>query len=136
MQNLAIKPTRGLSYYCAIPSYGRASRADGGIMSTSANAPSRGSAKDRAATPNFGAALIRASLVFPLASFFAVLGGYAAAAAFGIFPSGPPLGFALLRNGEVVAHIDALGRWPPDVARIRVSEVATSATVWDVKPTT
>ena len=85
---------------------------------------------------NFVAAFILVSLVFPFASFFAVLGGYAAAAAFGISPSGPPLGFALPHNGEVVAHIDALGRWPPDVARIRVSEVATGVTVWDVKPAT
>src|SRR4051812_8475450 len=49
---------------------------------------------------------------------------------------GPPLDFDAPHNGEVVAHIDVLGKVPPDIARIRVSEVASGATVWDVKPTT
>jgi len=49
---------------------------------------------------------------------------------------GPPLDFGLPHNGQVVVHIDVLGRVPPDIARIRISEVSTGATVWDVKPTT
>src|SRR5262249_4245980 len=49
---------------------------------------------------------------------------------------GPPLDFDAPHNGQVVAHIDVLGRVPPDIARIRVTEVATGVTVWDVKPTT
>ena len=48
---------------------------------------------------------------------------------------GPPLDFDAPHNGQVVAHIDLLGKLPPDIARIRVSEVTTGATVWDVKPT-
>ena len=49
---------------------------------------------------------------------------------------GPPLDFAAPHDGQVIAHIDVLGSVPPDIARIRVSEVATGVTVWDVKPTT
>jgi len=49
---------------------------------------------------------------------------------------GPPLDFGSAHNGQIVAHIDVLGRVPPDIARIRISEVSSGATVWDVKPTT
>jgi hypothetical protein len=49
---------------------------------------------------------------------------------------GPPVDFDRPHNGQVVAHIDVLGRVPPDLARIRISEVSSGATVWDVKPTT
>jgi hypothetical protein len=49
---------------------------------------------------------------------------------------GPPLDFDAPHNGQVVAHIDILGKYPPDIARIRISDVSTGATVWDVKPTT
>ena len=35
---------------------------------------------------------------------------------------GPPLDFDAPHNGQVVAHIDVLGKLPPDIARIRVSE--------------
>jgi len=49
---------------------------------------------------------------------------------------GPPLDFDAPHGGQVVAHIDVLGKVPPDITRIRISEVATGATVWDVKPTT
>jgi hypothetical protein len=49
---------------------------------------------------------------------------------------GPPLDFDAPRDGRVIAHIDVLGRFAPDIARIRVSEFATGVTVWDVKPTT
>jgi len=48
----------------------------------------------------------------------------------------PPLDFDAPRDGQVIVHIDVLGKLPPDIARIRVSEVATGATVWDMKPTT
>jgi hypothetical protein len=73
-------------------------------------------------------------LAAPIASFFIALGGYTAASALHFV--GPPLYFRLPHNGEVVAHVDVLGRWPPDIARIRVSEAATGETVWDVKPAT
>jgi hypothetical protein len=49
---------------------------------------------------------------------------------------GPPLDFDAPHNGQVVVHIDVLGKQPPDIARIRVTDVATGATVWDVTPTT
>jgi hypothetical protein len=50
------------------------------------------------------------------------------------FAGGPPLDFDAPHNGQVVAHIDVLGAVPPDIARIRISEVAGLAVVWDVKP--
>ena len=49
---------------------------------------------------------------------------------------GPPLDFDAPHDGQVIAHIDVLGRVPPDIARIRISEVSSGATVWDVKPAT
>ncbi len=49
---------------------------------------------------------------------------------------GPPLDFDNPHDGQVVAHIDVLGRFTTDIARIRISEVSTGTTVWDVKPTT
>jgi len=59
-----------------------------------------------------------------------------AQAALGYVIGGPPLDFDLPHNGQVVAHIDVLGRVPPDIARIRITDVSTGATVWDVTPTT
>jgi hypothetical protein len=53
-----------------------------------------------------------------------------------ITDGGPPLDFDAPHNGQVVAHIDILGTVPPDIARIRITEVLSGATVWDVKPTT
>src|SRR4051812_37500738 len=47
---------------------------------------------------------------------------------------GPPLDFDAPHNGRVVAHIDILGKVPPEITRIRISAVANRATVWDVKP--
>jgi len=49
---------------------------------------------------------------------------------------GPPLDFDAPHNGQVVAHIDVLGRYPPDIAGIRISEAKTHTVVWDVKPVT
>src|SRR5262249_47585385 len=49
---------------------------------------------------------------------------------------GPPLDFGLPHDGQIVAHIDVLGRVRPDIARIRISDISSGATVWDVKPTT
>ena len=49
---------------------------------------------------------------------------------------GPPLDFDAPQNGQVVAHIDVLGRYPPNIAGIRISEAKTHAVVWDVKPAT
>ena len=86
------------------------------------------SASDRVASRLFVAAFILAGLAAPF-SFVAALPGY-------VRFVGPPLDFDAPQNGQVVAHIDVLGKIPPDVARIRVTEVATGVTVWDVKPTT
>ncbi len=97
-------------------------------MSTSSNGTSE-SAADRASTRNFLGAFILAGLAAPFAPLAAIGPGY-------VYFVGPPLDFDAPHNGQVVAHIDVLGKFPPDIARIRVSEVATSATVWDVKPTT
>jgi len=47
---------------------------------------------------------------------------------------GPPLDFDAPHDGQVVAHMDLMRGLPPDIARIRISEFATGATVWDVKP--
>ena len=52
-------------------------------------------------------------------------------AAFG----GPPLDFDAPHGGQVIAHIDILGRVPPDIAGIRITNASTHAVVWDVKPT-
>ena len=97
-------------------------------MSTSVNGPST-SASDRRATRIFVAAFILVGLVAPFAFEAAVLPGY-------VYFVGPPLDFDAPHNGQVVVHIDVLGKVPPDIARIRVTEVATGATVWDVNPAT
>src|SRR6185436_18515441 len=47
---------------------------------------------------------------------------------------GPPLDFDAPHDGQVVAHMDLMRGLPPDIGRIRVSESATGATVWDVNP--
>jgi hypothetical protein len=47
---------------------------------------------------------------------------------------GPPLDFDAPHNGQVIAHIDLLGRIAPDVSRIRITNTADSTVVWDVKP--
>lgn len=47
---------------------------------------------------------------------------------------GPPLAFDAPHDGLVIAHMDLMRGMPPDIARIRISEPATDATVWDVKP--
>ena len=62
----------------------------------------------------------------------AVLGPLAWWAAFG----GPPLDFDAARNGQVVAHIDVLARYAPDIAGIRITEATTHTVIWDVKPVT
>jgi hypothetical protein len=49
---------------------------------------------------------------------------------------GPPLDFDAPHDGRVVIHIDVLGKQPPDIARISITDIATGATVWDVKSTT
>ena len=47
---------------------------------------------------------------------------------------GPPLDFDAPRDGQVIAHIDVLGRIAPDISRIRITNTADHAVVWDVKP--
>ena len=98
-------------------------------MSTSANRASQ-SVPNRVATGGFIVAFILAGFCVPFVSLF----GFGAAAALRVV--GPPLDVDAPHNGQVVAHIDVLGKFPPDLARIRVTEVATGATIWDVKPTT
>lgn len=97
-------------------------------MSTSANA-APGSASDRRAARIFVAAFILAGLAVPFASVAAALPGY-------VYFVGPPLDFDRPHDGQVVAHIDVLGKVPPDIARIRITDLATGVTVWDVTPAT
>lgn len=85
---------------------------------------------ERLATRTFVAAFILVALALPFASGPVALGW-----CYKYFV-GPPLDFDAPHNGQVVIHIDVLGKVPPDIARIRVSEVATRATVWDVKSRT
>jgi len=99
-------------------------------MSTSANPASRRSVADRVATGIFLGAFILAGLALPFAGAPLALG------ASYVYFVGPPLDFDAPHNGQVVAHIDVLGKQPPDIARIRITEIATGVTVWDVKPTT
>jgi hypothetical protein len=47
---------------------------------------------------------------------------------------GPPLDLDAPHDGEVIAHIDVLGRFAPDIARIRITNTADGVVVWDVKP--
>ena len=47
---------------------------------------------------------------------------------------GPPLDFDAPHDGQVIAHIDVLGRIAPDISRIRITNTADNAVVWDVKP--
>ena len=47
---------------------------------------------------------------------------------------GPPLDLDAPHDGPVVAHIDVLGRIPPDISRIRITNTADNAVVWDVRP--
>ena len=47
---------------------------------------------------------------------------------------GPPLDFDAPRDGQVIAHIDVLGRIAPDISGIRITNTADNAIVWDVKP--
>jgi len=96
-------------------------------MSTSTSGASV-SGRNRAATGIFLAAFILVGFFFaPFTA--AALKGY-------VYFVGPPLDFGAPHDGEVVVHIDVLGKQPPDIARIRITELATGVTVWDVKPTT
>ena len=47
---------------------------------------------------------------------------------------GPPLDFDAPHDGQVIAHIDVLGRIAPDISRIRITNTADGTVVWDVKP--
>ena len=47
---------------------------------------------------------------------------------------GPPLDFDAPHDGQVIAHIDVLGRIPPDISRIRITNTADGTVVWEVKP--
>ena len=47
---------------------------------------------------------------------------------------GPPLDFDAPHDGQVIAHIEVLGRIAPDISRIRITNTADNAVVWDVKP--
>ena len=81
-----------------------------------------------------------AGMLFMLAALLGVVamplvavGGQVACwAAFG----GPPLDFDAPHNGQVVAHIDVLARFPPNIAGIRITEATKHTVIWDVKPAT
>jgi hypothetical protein len=47
---------------------------------------------------------------------------------------GPPLDFDAPHDGQVIAHIDVLGRIAPDISKIRITNTADNAVVWEVKP--
>ena len=47
---------------------------------------------------------------------------------------GPPLDFDAPHDGQVIAHIDVLGRIAPDISRIRITNTVDNTVVWDVKP--
>ena len=47
---------------------------------------------------------------------------------------GPPLDFDAPHDGQVIVHIDVLGRIAPDISRIRITNTADNTVVWDVKP--
>ena len=47
---------------------------------------------------------------------------------------GPPLDFDAPHDGQVIAHIDVLGRIAPGISRIRITNTADNTVVWDVKP--
>src|SRR3954468_17875923 len=47
---------------------------------------------------------------------------------------GPPLDFDAPHAGQVIAHLDVLGRIAPDISRIRITNTADNTVVWDVKP--
>jgi hypothetical protein len=104
-------------------------------MSGHVNAASRGSAQDEGPARIFVVAFILAGVFFaPLAAVagplaLGLLGGY-------VYLVGPPLDFGAPHDGQVVVHIDVLGKQAPDIARIRITEVASGVTVWDVTPTT
>ncbi len=46
---------------------------------------------------------------------------------------GPPLDFDAPHDGKVSVHIDVLGRIPPDLSRVRITNTANHTVVWDVK---
>jgi len=46
----------------------------------------------------------------------------------------PPLDLDRPHDGQVIAHIDVLGRIAPDISRIRITNTADGTVVWDVKP--
>jgi hypothetical protein len=47
---------------------------------------------------------------------------------------GPPLDFDKPHDGQVVAHIDVLGRIGADISRIRITNTTDNTVVWDVRP--
>jgi hypothetical protein len=47
---------------------------------------------------------------------------------------GPRLGINPPHHGQVLAHLDTFGRFPPNLAGLRITEAATHAVIWDVKP--
>ena len=106
-------------------------------MSADTNAASGASSAARGLHGVFVAALVLAVPLFflftapaaPALPWAGLGGGY-------VYFVGPPLDFDRPHDGQVVAHIDVLGKTPPDIARIRVSELATGVTVWDVTPAT
>ena len=100
-------------------------------MSTSVNAASGARFGSRVRTwikVALLACLILVGLTFPAAVVAGRVGYW-------YLFGGPPLDFDVPHNGQVVAHIDVLARVPPDIARIRITEVSSGTTVWDVKPT-
>ena len=61
-------------------------------------------------------------------------GSLVAAFTFQQLEPGPWLGINPPHNGQVLAHMDTFGRFPPNIADIRITDAATRAVIWDVKP--
>jgi hypothetical protein len=96
-------------------------------MSTVVNLASRTAAMAKKGLLWFGSALlVVVGLLWPAVPLGQVALWYVT--------GGPPLDFDAPHDGQVIAHIDVLGRIAPDISRIRITNTADGIVVWDVKP--
>lgn len=97
-------------------------------MATVVNLASRIAAAGTRALICFGAALLVAlgllgPRVVPLAHV-----------ALWYVTGGPPLDVDAPHDGQVIAHLDVLGRIAPDISRIRITNAGDGTVVWDARP--
>src|SRR5262245_3334679 len=96
-------------------------------MSTVVNLRSRAAAVGKKGLLWLGIALlVSIGLLGPRAAPFAQV-------ALWYVTGGPPLDFDVPHDGQVIAHIDALGRIAPDISRIRITNTVGNPVVCDVK---